>query len=308
MRRGAGLCFGLLLGLTSLGSAATNVEFVLKVRTNEAWQVTQVMADTFSGVQVETAPAMGAISVFTRLAVFRKGQLLGFVRSLGVAPAGCVVGGLARSFQPADIRFGDRLQGFDIVQEPLRTLELLDAGQRATLADRVAQLGDPAFATRAAASAFLEQQGRDVLPLLKAAAASADPEVRARAHAARLAIESREQVVAPALARVLLRVRFPRPALAQQGFLGIAIADVDDGRRPGALVTQIVNDAPAARAGLQLQDVVLSIAGEVLEDSTDVLEIVSAKPPGLAVELKIRRGDQDLTVTVTLGARPIPLP
>ena len=48
----------------------------------------------------------------------------------------------------------------------------------------------------------------------------------------------------------------------------------------------------------------LEAAGKPVESADDIQNAVSARKPGEKLELKIRRGDDERTVTVTLGTRP----
>ena len=88
----------------------------------------------------------------------------------------------------------------------------------------------------------------------------------------------------------------------------------------GALVSEIVDDSPADRAGLSAGDkriefqgqrdiasegdVIVSVDGERLTRTADLADLVSLLPPGTKVELGVLRGGKRRTVEVELGERP----
>jgi len=74
------------------------------------------------------------------------------------------------------------------------------------------------------------------------------------------------------------------------------------------MIMQIVNGSPAQRCGLQIQDIIVAIDDDVLQDSTDVLEIISAKAPGSKVKLLIRRDGRKINIEAVLASRPQGLP
>ncbi|MBK8095086.1 MAG: Do family serine endopeptidase [Verrucomicrobiaceae bacterium] len=94
----------------------------------------------------------------------------------------------------------------------------------------------------------------------------------------------------------------------QRGFLGVKITDVPsdltkqfglDGQS-GALVAEITPDSPAEKAGLQVEDIVLSINGQKIDDSSRLRLIVSNTKPGTTLPLDVLRGGKHITINVTL--------
>ena len=74
---------------------------------------------------------------------------------------------------------------------------------------------------------------------------------------------------------------------------------------PGALVMEVVEDSPAAAAGLQPGDWITAIGGEVLGDSSEHLaDIIESYQPGDSVAVELQRDGEAMTATVTLGANP----
>lgn len=102
-----------------------------------------------------------------------------------------------------------------------------------------------------------------------------------------------------------------------QGFLGIQGRDVTpalanaDGLsvQSGVLVAGFVNDAagqsPASQAGLQTGDVITAINGQAIADSSDLASAVLNQAPGTQIKVSVARGSSQLTLTLTLGERPV---
>ena len=70
----------------------------------------------------------------------------------------------------------------------------------------------------------------------------------------------------------------------------------------GARVDQVVGDSPAAKAGLAVGDLITAIGGTKIDQTHALPDLIQAKKPGDSVDLAVTRGNQNLTITVTLGA------
>ena len=110
----------------------------------------------------------------------------------------------------------------------------------------------------------------------------------------------------------------------QRGYLGVRAADVSEAVakeldlpvEEGALLQEVVSGGPADRAGLRAGsqptsgglsaggDVIVSIDGEKIENSTDLVAAIEGLDPGQEVEIELYRGDEKQTETVKLGERP----
>jgi S1-C subfamily serine protease len=113
----------------------------------------------------------------------------------------------------------------------------------------------------------------------------------------------------------------------QHAYLGVSgtdvtpeIADVLNlDRDQGALVQSVVPDSPADEAGVRAGDadatiggqpltaggdVIIAVDGEAVTEMSDVIAAVDSKQPGDELELTLVRGNDERTVTVTLGDRP----
>lgn len=69
----------------------------------------------------------------------------------------------------------------------------------------------------------------------------------------------------------------------------------------GALVTDVVADSPAAKAGIRRGDVILSINGEPLTEMNDLPRQVAALPIGKPARMQIFRDGKTRKVTVEIG-------
>jgi 2-alkenal reductase len=72
----------------------------------------------------------------------------------------------------------------------------------------------------------------------------------------------------------------------------------------GALITAVQSGSPADSAGLQAQDVVTAIEGTTLDDQNTLSGILLSHKIGDKIRLTVRRNNQTLNLTATLGERP----
>ena len=82
----------------------------------------------------------------------------------------------------------------------------------------------------------------------------------------------------------------------------VYVADGEVVERDGAEIGIVEASGPAAVAGVQSGDVVLSIDGASVEGSADLGRLVQANVPGTALEFEVLRDGELVTFPVTLGA------
>ncbi|GIV18760.1 MAG: 2-alkenal reductase [Armatimonadota bacterium] len=92
-----------------------------------------------------------------------------------------------------------------------------------------------------------------------------------------------------------------RAGRLRRPFLGIMPADRDGAE--GAEVVRVVPNSPAARAGIRLGDVILSLNNVPVRRAADVTSILRRMKPGDKIQIDIQRGSQRLRITVPLGER-----
>jgi putative serine protease PepD len=76
----------------------------------------------------------------------------------------------------------------------------------------------------------------------------------------------------------------------------------------GAVIGSVETGGPAESAGLQSGDVVTSIDGQTIDDSTDLSSYVNTKAPGDKIKMTVHRNGQTQQVDVTLQNRPAKVP
>ncbi len=107
-----------------------------------------------------------------------------------------------------------------------------------------------------------------------------------------------------------------REGWVQRGWLGVGPRKVTDRvsrrlgleRDQGVLVVRVVRNTPAADAGMEVGDVILSWDGVEVSDPTLMSRAIAATPIGSKVPVEVVRQGEDgperLTLTVTVAALP----
>jgi membrane-associated protease RseP (regulator of RpoE activity) len=95
---------------------------------------------------------------------------------------------------------------------------------------------------------------------------------------------------------------------AGNGWLGVYTDNLSEpmlvalGVDHGVLVADVAAESPAAKAGLAVGDVILSLDGQKTDDGADLRWAVRGRP-GRNVDVAIRRKGKDQTLAVVLGVR-----
>jgi Do/DeqQ family serine protease len=105
-----------------------------------------------------------------------------------------------------------------------------------------------------------------------------------------------------------------RTGTVARGWIGVEMQDVTAATAAsfklsgatGALISGVLRNGPADKAGVKPGDVLLSVEGKPVHQAQSVLNTVSALPPGSNAKLALKRQGQDLELTVTVGKRPKP--
>jgi putative serine protease PepD len=84
-------------------------------------------------------------------------------------------------------------------------------------------------------------------------------------------------------------------------YLGVQTQDASGA---GAQVAQLTAGGPAADAGLRAGDVITSLGGKAVDDSTALSSLVDEHKPGDEVRVELTRDGAKKTLTVKLGDRP----
>jgi len=96
---------------------------------------------------------------------------------------------------------------------------------------------------------------------------------------------------------------------ASHGRIGVAVQPVTRDlaesfgmtKPQGALVANVEDSGPAAKAGIQSGDVIIGVNGKVVEDSADLPRMVGEMRPGTSTTFKLWRKNATRDVTVVIG-------
>tara|TARA_B100001063_G_scaffold247207_2_gene291273 strand:- start:1920 stop:3299 length:1380 start_codon:yes stop_codon:yes gene_type:complete len=100
--------------------------------------------------------------------------------------------------------------------------------------------------------------------------------------------------------------------VVSRGWLGVAIQEVDKNlaesfglsKAAGALVSQVVQNGPAAAAGLQSGDIITEFNGNDVVLSSDLPHLVGRVRPGTKSHLKVIRNGKSKRLSVIIGELP----
>lgn len=111
--------------------------------------------------------------------------------------------------------------------------------------------------------------------------------------------------VSRALERAFDRVEAitPRvsPRVELKDPLGQTEQQVSPEDEAGILISGVIEDSPAAEAGLRRGDILLEVDGTTVNDLSALEEALSQHEAGDQVELLVQRGDEQVTLTATLA-------
>lgn len=74
--------------------------------------------------------------------------------------------------------------------------------------------------------------------------------------------------------------------------------------KEGVIITGVLQDGPAARAGIKPGDVITQVAGKPVSNVADLLSNVAALKPGTASKFSVLRRDSQVELAVTPSVRP----
>jgi serine protease DegQ len=106
-----------------------------------------------------------------------------------------------------------------------------------------------------------------------------------------------------------------KDGVVTRGWIGVEPADLSPElmetfgvkANKGVLITGVLQNGPAAQAGMRPGDVVTQVGGKEVGNVSELLSTVAALKPGTATQFKVRRRDGDgAEMTVTPGKRPKP--
>jgi serine protease Do len=110
------------------------------------------------------------------------------------------------------------------------------------------------------------------------------------------------QIVRPTVETII------RDGKVRHGYMGIGISDVTPENakffhvenNEGAVVTQVEDGSPAAKAGLKVGDVITELDGSKVSDASELQIQVGQKQPGTNIKLGVLRDGKNVSVPLTL--------
>ena len=97
-----------------------------------------------------------------------------------------------------------------------------------------------------------------------------------------------------------------------RGWLGVIIQDITPDlaeqfqvkEARGALVSQVFENSPAEKAGLQAGDIIIELNGKPVENVDDLRNRIAMVAPDSKVEIKTIRDSKSMTVSIEIGEQP----
>ena len=91
-------------------------------------------------------------------------------------------------------------------------------------------------------------------------------------------------------------------------YIGVTVSSVSSeaqgyGLPTGAAVRSVEADSPAAKAGLEENDIITEVDGIAINSSTELVNYVGEKTPGDELTFKVYRQGEELELTVTIGEK-----
>ncbi len=99
-----------------------------------------------------------------------------------------------------------------------------------------------------------------------------------------------------------------------RGWVGIAVQELTPElaesfklkNTQGVLIAEVVRGSPADKSGIKPGDILVSVDGKPLPDSTAMLETITSLPPGKVATLTLLRNQSKIAIKVKVGKRPRP--
>lgn len=104
--------------------------------------------------------------------------------------------------------------------------------------------------------------------------------------------------------------RAEAPKRKARGYMGVRLIELTDEDKKdlkikgGLKIGEVVENGPAAKAGLQADDVILAINGQAVESPQDLAPIMQSTGPGSSIKMDYLREGKKKTATVVLAPHP----
>jgi serine protease DegQ len=99
-----------------------------------------------------------------------------------------------------------------------------------------------------------------------------------------------------------------------RGWIGVGVQDITPelaqslnlAASRGVLITQVERGSPADKGGIKPGDVLLAVNNRPVADTSTMLNLIAALPPGQRAAIKLTRNQAESELSVTIGRRPPP--
>lgn len=99
-----------------------------------------------------------------------------------------------------------------------------------------------------------------------------------------------------------------------RGWIGVETQDITPElaqsfnlqRSSGAIIAGVVRNGPADKAGIVPGDILLTVEGKPVGDTTEMLNLIAQLPPGEKAKMTVLRKNREAALDVMVGKRPIP--
>jgi S1-C subfamily serine protease len=90
-----------------------------------------------------------------------------------------------------------------------------------------------------------------------------------------------------------------------RGYLGVGLQPVElSDHHKGLIVLSLESAGPAAKAGILIGDILISLGGKSVEDTEDIQAALEGHAVGASIEAVVSRGGESRGIPVTIGERP----
>ena len=95
-------------------------------------------------------------------------------------------------------------------------------------------------------------------------------------------------------------------------YIGVTVSPLSEetasvtGIKAGAVVQDVTADAPADKAGIKLHDVIVKVDDTAINDSNDLVQVISRANPGDVMTFSIYRQGQEIQLDVEIGSKTEP--
>ena len=101
-----------------------------------------------------------------------------------------------------------------------------------------------------------------------------------------------------------------------RGWIGVEVQDLTPelaesfkrASADGALIAGVLKDGPADKAGMKPGDIVVTVDGKAVNDSSVMLNLIAALPPGETGVITVVRNQAEKVIKIKVGKRPKPAP